>query len=213
LTGFNTYRSQLLLGLVVFALMACNKEPEKTGPYLPAGVTAYTAEQVATVPYTGTDQIFKKAPDFSTEISFIFLERLPTQEFYAWDQTYFQLGTDPYLKVEARLRYLQAADENYKTLALYMPYWDDADVIRSSIFEFPIDIAAFSSTFFEHLVTLHSELDLGPLTWTNVYEIKPLTATPPSEESNENFERVFYTKEKGIIGFNQKNGDQWVLFP
>lgn len=213
MTGAHTYRSFVLLCLSVFALLACNKEPEATGPYLPDGVTAYTEEQVATVPYTGTDQVFKKAPDFSTEISFVFVERLATQEFYAWDQTYFQLGTDPYLKVEARLRYLQAGDENYKTLAIYMPYWDDADVIRFSIFEFPIELTGFSTTFFEDLVTLHSELELGPVTWTNVYEIKPLTTTPPSEESSENFERVFYTKENGIIGFTQKNGDQWVLFP
>ena len=200
----------LFLGIVV---LSCNKEPEETGPYLPAGVTAYSDDQVATVPYNGGDQLFKKAPDFSTELLLTFIERQPTKQFYAWDQTYFQLGTDPYLNVEARLRYLQAGNENYKTLALYMPYWDDAGVIQSTIFEFPIELTSYTATFFEDLVIFHSELDLGPLTWTNVYEIAPLTSTPIGEESSEDFDRLFYTKEKGIIGFHQTNGDQWVLFP
>lgn len=202
--------SFLLLGVV---MISCNKEPEPADPYLPEGVTPFTTEQVGFVPYGGSDQLFKKAPGFTSELNLVFLERIATKEFYAWDQTYFQLGTDPYLKVEARLRYLQSANENYKTLAIYMPYWDDHDVIQSTIFEFPIEMSDFSSTFFQELVTFHDELDLGPTAWTNVYEIVPITSTPANEESNENFDRVYYTIANGIIGFNQKNGDQWVLFP
>lgn len=209
-----TYRNLFFLFLLLgISLLSCKKEPEATGPFLPEGVTPYTAEQVATVPYSTSDQLFKKAPGFTSELNLVFLERIATEQFYAWDQTYFQLGADPYLKVEARLRYLQTGNENYKTLVIYLPYWDDNGVIQSTLFEFPIDMIDFSNSFFQDLVIFHEELDLGPVTWTNVYEILPLTSTPASEESSENFERAYYSKEKGIIGFNQINGDQWVLFP
>jgi len=201
----------LLIGLVM--LIGCKKDAEPEGPFLPAGVTAYSDEQVALVPYSSGDQLFKKAPGFTTELLLTFIERKATKEFVAWDQTFFQMGADPYLIVEFRLRYLQTANETHKTLAIYMPYWDDSGVIRSTIFEFPIQTTDFSSGFFKTLITYHSTIDLGGTTWNNVYEIRPITSTPASEESPDNFNLVYYSTTVGLIGMNQVNGDEWVLFP
>ncbi len=198
-------------GLVFFN--ACEKDDDKDDPFLPAGVTAFSDEQVALVPYSGIDQVFKKAPDFATELVLTFLERKATKEFVAWDQTFFQLGSDPYMNLEFRLRYLQTQNDTYKTLAIYMPYWDDNGVIQSTVFEFPIETTDFSGGFFAELGTFHATIDLAGSTWNNVYEIRPLTSTPDAEESPDNFNLIYYSTSVGLIGMKQRNGDEWFLFP
>jgi hypothetical protein len=203
----------ILILFVPLILTNCQKEEEPDESTLPPGTIPYTADEVAFVPYSSTNLTFKKAPDFTEELILGFIERKATEEVFAWDQTTFHFGSDPYLNVEFRLRYLQTETTSQKTLAVYMPYWDDEGVIRSTVFEMPLILSADDANFFEPLVTFHESLDLNGTIWTDVYEIKPLLSTEASMDSGTNFDKIYYNKTVGLIQMNQKNGDNWMIFP
>jgi hypothetical protein len=203
----------LLLFFVPLILTNCQKQEETEDSTLPPGAIPFTADEVAFVPYTSTNLTFKKAPDFTEELILGFIERKATEEVFAWDQTNFHFGSDPYLNLEFRLRYLQTETTAQKTLAIYMPYWDDAGVIRSNVFEMPLVMTDDETNFFQSLVTFHESIDLNGTVWTDVFEIKPLLSTEESMDSETNFEKIFYNKTAGLIQMNQKNGDNWMIFP
>jgi len=201
--------------LVVFVLFvfACKKEAEPVGPSLPPGTSPYTEAEIDFVPYSAGQITFKKAPAFTETLTLEFVERLATEQVFAWNQTFFKWNTDAALQLEFRLRYLQAEDEAQKTLAIYLPYRDNSGIVRSSIFETPIVSTGLSDGFFADLVSYHTEIELHGTIWNNVFEINPLVTTEPGEDSPLNFSKVFYTKSNGIIVMIQKNGDEWVLQP
>lgn len=203
----------IFFGLIIIAF-ACNKDDANEGPFLPNGTTPYTAIEVAFVPYTSQNLIFKKAPGFTDEINVLFNERLVTENVYAWDQTFFQLGDDSYLEIEFRLRYLQTETGTAdKTLAVYMPYWDNAGVVRTSIFEMPITPVGIEAGALANVVTFHPTIDLFGTIWEDVYEVEPLVETPLVEDNPENFSKIFYNTSFGLIEMDQKNGSKWVLAP
>lgn len=205
--------SAILLCLFALVCFSCNKDTEPEGPILPAGATAYSAEEVAFVPYNDGERVFKKSPDFTDELILTFKERLATEEVYAWNQTYFTLSSDPYLELELRLRYLQAENQAEKTLAIYMPYRDENSFPRASIFEMPLDTAGIETGFFSEIITFHPSIEINGIAWDNVYEVSPLTSTDEEFDHPTNYSKVFYNTVFGIIELDQKNGDKWILHP
>jgi hypothetical protein len=202
-----------ILVLVILLAFACKKEEEPDGNSLPPGTSPYTETEIDFVPYSTGPITFKKAPGFTETLTLNFVERLATEQVFAWDQTFFKWSTDAALQLEFRLRYLQAEDEAQKTLAIYLPYRDNSGTVRSSIFETPIVTTGLSDGFFADLVSFHTEIELHGTVWNNVFEINPLVTTEPGEDSPLNFSKVFYTQSNGIIVMIQKNGDEWVLQP
>ncbi|MFT5824187.1 MAG: hypothetical protein ACI8ZM_005453 [Crocinitomix sp.] len=203
----------LYISLVLIAIISCNKETIPEGPILPTGATPYEATEIAFVPYNSGDRVFKKAPEFTTELILNFKERLATEQVFAWDQTFFTFNVDPGLELELRLRYLQAEEEYHKSLAIYMPYRDVFGTVRTSIFETPIDETVLETSFFTELVTFHDTLEINGSDWFGVFEINPLTSTDPAVDEEVNFSKVYYNATFGIIEMDQKNGDVWILHP
>ena len=197
---------------LLLVTISCKKDTEE-GPVLPSGATPYEASEVAIVPYNSGDRVFKKAPEFTSEFTLNFKERIATEQSYAWDQTFFTLSFDPVLELELRLRYLQAENEYHKSLAIYMPYRDEVAVIRTTVFETPIDPTAIETGFFTELVTFHETLLINGVDWSDVYEINPLTSTDPDIVSDTYFTKVYFNASFGIIQMDQKNGDVWILHP
>lgn len=195
------------------AVISCNKETIPDGPVLPTGATPYETTEIAFVPYSAGDRIFKKSPDFTTELILNFKERLATEQVFAWDQTYFTFNIDPGLELELRLRYLQTEEEYHKSLAIYMPYRDVFGTVRTSVFETPIDKTVLETSFFTELVTYHDTLEINGTDWFGVFEINPLTTTDPALDNELNFSKVYYNSTFGIIEMDQKNGDVWILHP
>jgi hypothetical protein len=205
--------ANILLLVSIVLIVSCNKESDPDEPILPVGAAAYTEVEVAFVPYVSDNQIFKKSPDFTEELILNFKERLATKEFFAWDQTFFTLSSDPYLDLELRLRYLKAENETFKTLAIYMPYRDELSYARTNVFELPIDDTGIATGFFSDLITYHPTISINGVEWTDVYEVNPLTSTDAELDSPTNFSKVFYNTTFGLIEIDQKNGDKWILHP
>lgn len=203
----------LYIALFSIAFISCNKNDAPEGPILPVGAVPYEASEVAIVPYSAGDYVFKKSPDFTEEFTINFKERLATEEAYAWDQTFFTLSFDPVLELELRLRYLQAEDEYHKSLAIYMPYRDEVAVIRKTVFETPIDPTILDESFFDELVTFHEMIEINGVEWLDVYEINPLTSTDSSIDSDTYFTKIYFNAAFGLIQLDQKNGDVWILHP
>jgi hypothetical protein len=208
-------KSLIYIICTVFAVISCNKDTEPEGPILPTGATAYEASEIAFVPYgSGSgEQVFKKAPGFTSELTLTFKERLATEEAFAWDQTFLTFNTDVGLEVELRLRYLQAETEYHKSLAIYMPYRDEVAVVRTTVFETPIDETVLGTSFFADLVTFHDTLAIYGAERYDVFEINPLTSTEASIDSETNFTKIYYNSTFGILQMDQKNGDVWILHP
>lgn len=205
----------LFLVPIAIGIVSCNKDTEPDGPILPTGATPYEASEVTFVPYgTGSgEQVFKKAPDFTSELTLIFKERLATEEAFAWDQTFLTFNTDVGLETELRLRYLQAETEYHKSFAIYMPYRDEAAVVRTTVFETPIDETVLATSFFADLVTFHDTLAIYGVDRYDVFEINPLTSTEASIDSETNFTKIYFNTTFGILEMDQKNGDVWIFYP
>ena len=155
--------------------------------------------------------MFKRLPSLDSTVELQFKERLRTEEYFAWDQTYFTMSYDPALELELRLRYLQTENESQKTLAVYMPYKDASGTNRTNLFEMPIDPVNLSSSFFVNHITLHDTILFGGVEWYDVYEVDELVSTDPAEDGPENFDKIFYNKVYGIIKMDQVNGNEWLL--
>lgn len=201
----------LYIAIFFLGMVSCNKETEPEGPVLPAGATAFTEAEIAFVPNGTDDKVYKKSPDFTSELILNYKERLATEQVFAWDQTFFSFNVDPGLEVEFRLRYIQVENEYHKSLAIYMPYRDVFGTVRTNIFETPINETAIETGFFSELVTFHSSIEINGTEWSNVYEIIPLTSTDPALDNESNFSKVYYNATFGIIQMDQKNGDIWIL--
>ncbi|MBK7128908.1 MAG: hypothetical protein IPH66_06015 [Crocinitomicaceae bacterium] len=114
-------------------VLSCNKEEPDDTTNLPDGATPYTETDIQFVPYSSSSLVFKKLPLLDSTLVLNFVERKRTEEYFAWDQTFFTYSTDAELTAEFRLRYLQT-DNSQKTLAMYLPYRDAANQIQSNIF-------------------------------------------------------------------------------
>lgn len=211
--GDKGMKGTTIISLILLVFVACKKDTETDESKLPDGAIPYTDSELSFVPYSATNQQFKKGPEFTQTLTFEFKERITPATFYAWDQTYFTLSTDPGLEVELRFRYLQAEEESLKTLAIYMPYRNAAGKSYTSVFEMPIDPAAVETGFFSELIIFHASIALFDTNWENVFEVSPINTATPENDSPTRFEKIYYNRESGIIGMNQKNGDQWVLIP
>lgn len=199
----------LFLGLAV-AVSSCVKDEPDDTTTLPDGATPYTESDIQFVPYQSGDRVFKKMPLLDSTLVLQFKERLRTEEYFAWDQTFFTYSTDAALEAEFRLRYLQT-ENSQKTLAIYLPYRDAGDVVRANIFEMPISPANVESGFFKDLIDYHDTITLNAIDWYNVYEITPLISTDAPKDGPENYNRVFYNSIYGLIQMEQKNGTVWIL--
>lgn len=198
-----------LLGITLL-LMSCKKTENPNEPNLPAGATPYTENDIQFVPYTSGNRVFKKMPLLDSTLVFTFKERIRTEEYFAWDQTFFTYDTDSELEVEFRLRYLQA-DNSQKTLAMYMPYRDATGAVKRNLFEIPITPTNIETGFFELLVDFHDTLTINSIDWYNVYEVSELVNTNAGDDGPENYTKIFYNKTYGVIEMDQKNGTVWVL--
>lgn len=201
---------QILIPCLLMLASACQKEDPDDNSNLPDGATPYTEADIQFVPYQSGDRVFKKLPLLDSTLILQFNERLRTEEYFAWDQTFFTYNTDPELKAEFRLRYLQT-DNSKKTLAMYLPYRDLNDVPRTNIFEIPISTVGLENGFFKNLVEYHDTLVLNSIEWYNVYEVTPLISTDSIKDGPENYNRVYYNKVYGLIKMDQRNGTQWML--
>lgn len=198
--------SIVFLSCLIF--IACKKEPDDNIINIPPGATPYTDDDILFVPYTSQDLVFKDQNDFVLTLQFI--ERKRTEDYYAWDQTFFRFSTATSLEVEFRLRYLQT-DASKKTLAIYMPYYDQTNTLRSNLFETPIDTTGLDSSFFANIVTLHDTLNIGGNEFYQVFEINELVKTDASKDGPQNFTKLYYNRAFGIIQMKQKNGKNWIL--
>jgi hypothetical protein len=194
----------------VFVAVSCDKEEPEGTTTLPEGATPYTETDIQFVPYQSGDRIFKKLPLLDETLTLQFVKRERTEEYFAWDQTYFTYSTDAELEIEFRLRYLQS-DVSQKTLAMYLPYQDAGGTYRHTIFEIPISPNNIETSFFENLVDYHDTITLNAIDWYNVYEVKPLVSTDAEKDGPLNYDRVYYNSVYGLIQMNQKNGDDWIL--
>lgn len=196
--------------IFILLFTGCKKDDEPTGPNLPEGATPYTEADIQFVPYTSSSPVYKTLPDLDSQLTLNFIERIRTEEYFAWDQTYFSYSNDPNLELELRLRYLQT-DNSQKTLAMYFPYQDELGTYRENIFETPISSTNISSGFFQDIVTFHDTISLGGSLFYKVYEIKELVSTDIDKDGPENYARIFYNKNYGIIQMKQRNGTIWML--
>jgi hypothetical protein len=204
------FRKNIFFILSVLLLVSCNKVDPPPGNNLPEGATPYTETDIQFVPYVSGDKVFKKMPLLDETLSLNFKERLRTEEYFAWDQTWFTFSSDPSLELELRLRYLQS-DNSQKTLAMYMPYKDSYGVSRTNIFEIPIETTDFSTGFFQNHIVFHDTVVYNSVEWYDVYEVSELVSTDTDKDGPENFEKIYYNKVYGIIRMDQTNGKVWVL--
>lgn len=195
---------------VAALIMACDKSEPPPSNNLPDGATPYTESDIQFVPYTSGDRVFKRMPLLDSTLILQFSERIRTEEYFAWDQTYFTFSTDPTLELELRLRYLQT-DNSQKTLAIYMPYYDNSGTSRHNVFEMPIDPSTISTGFFQNHIIFHDTVVYNSVEWYDVYEVAELVSTDPDKDGPTNFEKIYYNTVYGIIKMDQNNGTQWVL--
>ncbi len=205
---------RFLSGLVYFgiavSLVACNKEEPDDTTNLPEGATPYTEADIQFVPYQSGNRVFKKLPLLDSTLELQFVERSRTEEYFAWDQTFFKFSTDTELEAEFRLRYLQS-DNSQKTLAMYLPYRDLNNIPRTNLFELPISHVGIETGLFQNLIDFHDTLVLNSIMWYNVYEVKPLLTTDSIKDGLQNYNRIYYNSVYGLIKMNQKNGTEWML--
>ncbi len=199
----------LFIGISV-SLVACNKEEPDDTTNLPEGATPYTEADIQFVPYQSGNRIFKKLPLLDSTLELQFIERSRTEEYFAWDQTFFKYSNDPELEAEFRLRYLQS-DNSQKTLAMYLPYRDLNNIPRTNLFELPISHVGIETGLFQNLIDFHDMLVLNSIMWYNVYEVKPLLTTDSIKDGLQNYNRIYYNSVYGLIKMNQKNGTEWML--
>ena len=109
-----------------------------------------------------------------------------------------------------RLRYLQS-DVSKKTLALYMPYYDNSNVLRNNLFEIPIDNVGIEDSFFANIIEFHDTLIVGGTERYNVYEVTELVSTDAEKDGLQNFTKIVYNRAYGILQMHQKNGVIWTL--
>lgn len=198
----------VLSTLILFFVVGCRKEEEEDPVNtIPPGSVPFTDSDIMFNPYTSQSINFINQNDELLTLNFI--ERKRTEEYYAWDQTYFTFSTDVTLELEMRLRYLQS-DVSKKTLALYMPYYDNSNVLRQNLFELPIDNTGLEDGFFKNLIEFHDTLMLNGNERYSVYEAIELVSTDEEKDSPTNFSKIFYNREYGILQMNQKNGVNWV---
>lgn len=201
------YLNILMICLLGFA---CKKEDPPTNTNLPSGATQYTEADIQFVPYSSENLVFKRLPALDSTVVLNFKERLRTEEYFAWDQTFFNFDHDPTLELELRLRYLQT-DNSQKTLAVYMPYYDNTGVSRTNIFEMPIDASSIETGFFTELIDFHDTIVFSGVEWYNVYEVNELLSTDTEKDGPQNFDKIYFNSVYGIIRMNQNNGNDWLL--
>jgi hypothetical protein len=198
-----------VLFILVFSTASCKKttvEPPKNK--IPEGATPFTDNDILFVSYTSESPVF--ISQFNDTLRLNFIERKRTQEYYAWDQTYFTFSTNPSLKMELRLRYLQS-DVSKKTLAIYLPYLDNSNVLRNNLFEMPIDYTNVEQSFFANVVKFYDTLMVAGTERYNVYEVTELVSTDASKDGAKNFSKVMYNRSYGLLQMYQKDGIVWSL--
>ncbi|MCB9223302.1 MAG: hypothetical protein H6582_03910 [Crocinitomicaceae bacterium] len=195
----------------VLIMISCNKETDDNTQNLPDGATPYTEADIQFVPYTSGDRVFKRVPALDSTLTLQFKERIRTEEYFAWDQTWFTFSSNPELELELRLRYLKTENVSQKTLAIYMPYKDASGTYRTNLFEMPIDPTNLSTSFFQDIITFHDTVVYNNVEWYDVYEVSELLSTDPDKDGPQNFDKVCYNKVYGIIKMDQTNGNVWVL--
>jgi hypothetical protein len=191
-------------------LMSCTPEVVEPTNNLPDGAIPYTETDIQFVPYQSGDRVFKKMPALDSTWVLNFSERVRSEEYFAWDQTYFTLDVDPTLELELRLRYLQT-DNSQKTLAVYMPYKDNGGTSRTNLFEMPITPVGLENGFFKDLIDYHDTIVFNSIEWYNVYEVNELLSTDPDKDGPTNFSKIYYNTVYGIIKMDQNNGTNWIL--
>lgn len=202
-------RALIIFLFLILSIVSCKKttvDPPKNN--IPEGATPFTDNDILFVPYTSESPVF--ISQYNDTLRLNFVERKRTQEYYAWDQTYFTFSTDPSLQLELRLRYLQS-DVSKKTLAIYLPYYDNSNVLRNNLFEMPIDYSNVEQSFFANAVNFYDTLSVAGTERYNVYEVTELVSTDASKDGPNNFNKVMYNRTYGILQMYQKDGIVWSL--
>ena len=204
------YQFGILTLVFTLTFAACKKDDDDGNP-LPDGAEPYTEANIQFVPYSSGDEKFDRVPLMDSSFSLVFKERLRTEEYYAWDQTFFYLGTDTNKVVELRLRYMQT-EISQKTLAIYLPYEDSNGELQQNLFEIPIESPTeIDSGFFANIVEFYDTLILNSVEFYDVYKAEPLQPTVSSKDGPENFDLLYYNQVYGIIQMEQKDGSKWFL--
>ncbi|MBN4072606.1 hypothetical protein JYT74_01070 [Crocinitomix catalasitica] len=196
--------------LVLTTVIGCKKDDDN-GSNLPEGAIPYSEADIQFVPYTSGDEKFDRIPLLDSSFTLVFKERLRTEAYYAWDQTFFTFSSDPEKELELRLRYLQTT-VSQKTLAIYVPYRDLSGNLQTNLFEIPIEYPdSIEFGYFADLIDYYDTLVISSVEFYNVFEVSPLQLTPSSEDGPENYTRLYYNKVYGIIEMDQKDGSKWFL--
>lgn len=196
----------LLLSVFIFA---CHKEEDNSQVnQIPPGSTPFSDDDILFVPYTSESPVFKDQNGNTLTLNF--KERKRTEEYYAWDQTYFTFSTDPTLELEMRLRYLQS-DVSKKTLALYMPYYDASGVLQNNLFEMPIDPTGIEDGFFKNIIDFYDTLTIDGTERYDVFDVNELVSTDAAKDGPNNYSKIYYNRSYGILQIHQKDGVIWTL--
>jgi len=202
-------RALIIFLFFFLSIVSCKKttvDPPKNN--IPKGATPFSDNDILFVPYTSESPVF--ISQYNDTLRLNFVERKRTQEYYAWDQTYFTFSTDPSFQLELRLRYLQS-DVSKKTLAIYLPYYDNSNILRNNLFEMPIDYSNIEQSFFANAVNFYDTLSVAGTERYNVYEVSELVSTDASKDGPNNFNKVMYNRTYGILQMYQKDGIVWSL--
>ena len=205
-------RVVIFLFFLSVVLISCEKDEPSTGPTstLPDGATPFTEEDIQFVPYNSGNRVFSTLPDLDSSMTLTFRERVRSEDYFAWDQTFFQYGDDANLELELRLRYLQS-DASKKTLAMYFPYYDNGGTLRENLFEVPVTSEGIETGFFQNIVEFHDTLVLNSIEFYDVFEIEELVSTDADKDGPTNNARVFYNKTHGLLQMKQRDGTRWML--
>lgn len=197
--------------ILAVALCGCKKDDDDGENPLPDGAVPYTEANIQFVPYNSGDETFDRVPLLDSSFSLVLKERLRTEEYFAWDQTFFYHESDTNKVFELRLRYMQT-DISQKTLAIYTPYEDANGELQQNLFEMPIETPSLiDSGFFANIVDFYDTLTLNSVEFYDVYRVEPLQPTVSSKDGPENYNLLYYNQVYGIIQLEQKDGSKWFL--
>ena len=203
------FKTYFILCLTVISVLSCKEDPEPSqANQIPEGSTPFTDSDILFVPYTSQSPVYKDQSDNTLTLNFT--ERKRTEEYFAWDQTYLTFSSDETLEVEMRLRYLQS-DVSKKTLALYMPYYDNSNTLRNNLFEMPIDPTGLETGFFKNIINYYDTLAIDGSERYDVFEVNELVNTDADKEGAQNYSKIYYNREYGILQMRLKDGVIWSL--
>jgi hypothetical protein len=101
----------------------------------------------------------------------------------------------------------QSINKNYFLVSIYPQYNSPPPITSYNSFASYIDTTDFYYTLEGVSIPYHSSITIINKIFSSVYELSYIK----HDESVDYFQRAYYNKSKGIVGFQTKNGIKWYL--